>query len=96
VLIAKRLTLFKNSTVETSDFDIYRSSWRSNPNFGGAYSFPGVETNLGHWEDIAKPIKDQNWFFCGEHTYNKYRGTTHGAYLSGEVAAKMISKIKPK
>lgn len=55
-LIAKRLTLFLNRTIQTTDFDVERSSWKSNPNIGGAYSFPGVYTTLGHWEDMAKPI----------------------------------------
>ena len=89
-LIAKRLTLFMNSTVENSHVDIYRSSWRSNPNIGGAYSMPGIETNLTHWANMAKPIDDRSWFFAGEHTYGIYRGTTHGALLSGQVAAKKI------
>ena len=94
VLIAKRLTLIMNSTIQTSDFDIERSTWRSDPNFGGAYSFPGVQTNLTHWDNIAKPLQDRNWFFAGEHAYGKYRGTVHGAYLSGEVVAENILKTK--
>ena len=83
-----------NSTIQTSDFDIERSTWRSDPNFGGAYSFPGVQTNLTHWDNIAKPLQDRNWFFAGEHTYSMYRATTHGAYLSGQAAAKKIIKLK--
>jgi len=39
---------------------------------------------------MAKPIFDTNWYFCGEHTHSKYRGTVHGAYLSGEDTAKSI------
>ena len=42
LLIAKRLTIFMNSTVKANDFDIIRSNWRTNPNFGGAYSFAEV------------------------------------------------------
>ncbi len=93
-LIAQRLTLFLNTSIQTTDFDIERSSWRTNPNIGGAYSFPGIETNLGHWEDMSKPVLEQNWFFAGEHTYSMYRATTHGAYLSGQAAAKKIIKLK--
>lgn len=51
---------------------------------------PGVETELSHWTDMAKPIDERSWFFAGEHTYSIYRGTTHGALLSGQVAAKKI------
>ena len=83
-----------NSTVKANDFDIIRSNWRTNPNFGGAYSFPGVQTNLTHWDDIAKPLQNRNWFFAGEHAYGKYRATVHGSYISGEVAAKKILKLK--
>jgi hypothetical protein len=36
---------------------------------------------------MAKRIEDSNLYFCGEHTYSKYRGTVHGAYLSGINAA---------
>lgn len=95
-LIASRLTLFLNTTIQTTDFDIERSSWRTNSNIGGVYSFPGIYTTMSHWEDMAKPVEDQSWFFAGEHTYSKYRGTTHGAYLSGQHAAKAITKIKSK
>lgn len=94
VLVAKRLTLIMNSTIQTSDFDIQRTAWKSDPNFAGTYSFPGVQTNLTHWDDIARPIQDRNWFFAGEHTYSKYRGTVHGAFISGEIAAKKILKVK--
>jgi|LakMenEpi03Aug12_release.lakeMendotaPanAssembly.Ray.scaffolds.fasta_scaffold1211575_1 monoamine oxidase len=93
-LIAQRLTMFMNSTVTTDNFDIYRSSWRSNPNIGGAYSFTGVETDLSSWADMAKPLSDRSWFFAGEHTINTYRGTTHGALFSGQRAAKEIFESK--
>jgi hypothetical protein len=43
---------------------------------------------------MAKPIFDQHWYFCGEHTTSKYRGSVHGAYLSGITTAKWIkSKV---
>lgn len=29
-------------------------------------------------------------YFCGEHTHSKYRGSVHGAYLSGIEAASYI------
>lgn len=41
---------------------------------------------------MAKPIFDRNMHFCGEHTHSKYRGTVHGAYLSGLDAAICILK----
>lgn len=39
---------------------------------------------------MSKPIFSSHWYFCGEHTTSKYRGTVHGAYLSGISAAKWI------
>lgn len=41
---------------------------------------------------MAKPIFERNMYFCGEHTHSKYRGTVHGAYLSGIDAAACIIK----
>jgi hypothetical protein len=47
---------------------------------------------------MAKRIQDSNLYFCKEHTYSKYRGTVHGAYLSGISAAndvkEKVNKIK--
>lgn len=57
---------------------------------------PGIYTEISHWDDMAKPLQDRNWFFAGEHTYRIYRGTTHGALLSGKVAAKNILDLKDK
>ena len=41
---------------------------------------------------MAKRIEDSNLYFCGEHTYSKYRGTVHGAYLSGINAANEVKE----
>lgn len=41
---------------------------------------------------MAKPVFENHWYFCGEHTTSKYRGTVHGAYLSGVSAAKWIKE----
>lgn len=39
---------------------------------------------------MAKPVFSNGWYFCGEHTHSKYRGTVHGAYMSGISVAKDI------
>lgn len=39
---------------------------------------------------MAKPIFTNGWYFCGEHTNSKYRGTVHGALLSGRHASGYI------
>ena len=89
-LIAKRLRVFGDKSFSTDDFDIVRTNWRKNPNFRGTYSYSGVKTKPRHWENMAKPIFENSWYFCGEHTHSKYRGTVHGAYLSGIDTAKSI------
>jgi monoamine oxidase len=48
-----------------------------------------------HWRDIAEPVFERGWYFCGEHTHSKYRGTVHGAYLSGiDAASALMQNIK--
>lgn len=71
---------------------MYRTSWRSNPNFLGTYSYASTKTRPKHWEMMAKPIFETNWYFCGEHTTSRYRGSVHGAYLSGIFASKCLKK----
>ena len=41
---------------------------------------------------FREPV-DNKLFFAGEHTTAAYRGTVHGAYLSGVRAARQIMKI---
>ena len=89
-LIAGRLNAFSPPTITVDDFSIARSTWKSKENFGGAYSYSGVSTLPQHWENMAKPIFDKKWYFCGEHTHSKYRGTVHGGLLSGQYSAQSI------
>lgn len=38
---------------------------------------------------------NEGWYFCGDHTTRKYRGTVHGAMISGEEAANcMVKEVK--
>ncbi len=90
-IITSRLNIIlKPAVIQDNDYTIYRSSWKSKQNFGGAYSYASTDTRKIHWDNMAKPISENNWYFCGEHTYQKYRGTVHGAYLSGEAVASQI------
>ena len=94
-LIASRIKVFAEDDISINDFDIVKTSWRSNPNFAGAYSYSGVTTLPKHWRDMAEPVFERGWYFCGEHTYSKYRGTVHGAYLSGiDAAGALMKNIK--
>ena len=89
-LIAKRLSAFTEEQVSPNDFRMARTSWRTNPNFRGTYAYAATTTREKHWQDMARPVFECGWYFCGEHTTSKYRGTVHGAYLSGVHASKWI------
>ncbi|MEO0896860.1 MAG: NAD(P)/FAD-dependent oxidoreductase [Bacteroidota bacterium] len=69
-----------------------RTKWHENPYTFGSYSFarPGLGSK-GY--KLLKEDVDNKIFFAGEHTIKKYRGTVHGAYLSGIRAAKKIKRF---
>ncbi len=66
-----------------------RTKWASNPFTYGAYSFATSGARTADFDLLAQPI-NQRLFFAGEHTNRAYRGTVHGAYLSGQRAAEEI------
>lgn len=70
-----------------------RTKWNENPYSYGSYSFitKGLKNNV--FEVFETPINNKI-FFAGEHTTIDYRGTVHGAYLSGIREAKKIAKQK--
>jgi hypothetical protein len=47
-LIASRLSAITDG-VSPNDFDILRTSWRGDENFGGAYTYSAVDTYPKHW-----------------------------------------------
>nr|XP_009498508.1 PREDICTED: spermine oxidase isoform X2 [Phalacrocorax carbo] len=78
---------------------ILRSSWGSNPNFRGSYSYTQVGSSGADVEKLAKPLPyaessktaPMQVMFSGEATHRKYYSTTHGAVLSGQrEAARLI------
>lgn len=80
-------TIYGSNIPNPSQF--LRTKWNSNPYAYGAYSFASHGTRSADFEIFEKPIEDK-LFFAGEHTSRAYRGTVHGAYLSGIRAAKAI------
>ncbi|WP_459209671.1 flavin monoamine oxidase family protein [Aquimarina rhabdastrellae] len=71
-----------------------RTKWNNNKYSYGAYSFPDKISGSAAYDVFKKPIKNKI-FFAGEHTIKAYRGTVHGAYLSGiREAKKLLKKIK--
>jgi monoamine oxidase len=67
----------------------YRTKWNTNPYTYGAYSFIPKKAKNKDFKTFEKPIKGKI-YFAGEHTSILYRGTVHGAYLSGIREAKKI------
>lgn len=59
-----------------------RTKWGQNINTFGAYSFATSGTTSADFDTMATQISNKI-FFAGEHTIRDYRGTVHGAYLSG-------------
>ncbi|MFN8578200.1 MAG: NAD(P)/FAD-dependent oxidoreductase [Candidatus Sericytochromatia bacterium] len=72
--------------------NLLRTKWQSNENSFGAYSFTQVETEMQHFDDLAKEVNDK-LFFAGEHTHIDYFSTAHGAYLSGIREANKIINL---
>jgi monoamine oxidase len=62
--------------------NMLRTKWGQNINTFGSYSFASNDTTSADFDTMAKEISNK-LFFAGEHTIRDYRGTVHGAYLSG-------------
>jgi monoamine oxidase len=89
---AQNLILSKLKTMfgSVSNLKYFKATrWTADEFARGSYSFASVGTNKTHFDELAKAV-DQKIFFCGEHTNYAYKGTAHGAYLSGIRAAEEI------
>jgi monoamine oxidase len=62
--------------------NMLRTKWGQNTNSYGAYSYATNGTTTADFDTLAQSINNK-LFFAGEHTSRDYRGTVHGAYLSG-------------
>lgn len=63
--------------------------WGQDPFSVGAYSHIPPGASGDHYDALAETIGDR-LFFAGEATSQEYPGTTHGAWLSGERAARRV------
>ncbi|NJK83503.1 MAG: amine oxidase, partial [Saprospiraceae bacterium] len=59
-----------------------RTKWGQHPYTYGAYSYATNGSTSADFDTLAISV-DNKLFFAGEHTSREYRGTVHGAYLSG-------------
>ncbi len=67
---------------------LLRSAWSVDPFSLGSYSFIGVGGSLADRDALAEP--DGRRVFAGEACSRDHAGTVHGAYSSGEAAAKTL------
>lgn len=79
--------MFGNQIAEPHTFKATR--WMSDPFARGAYSHATVGGSSADFDTLGSSVSDR-LFFAGEHTHRQYRGTAHGAYLSGVRAAEQI------
>ena len=73
-------SIYGNSIPNPTSF--LRTKWGQNINSFGAYSYPTNGSTSTDFDTLANQINNKI-FFAGEHTEREYRGTVHGAYLSG-------------
>jgi len=62
--------------------------WHDDPFALGSYSVVPVGGTSGAFDGLAEP--EGRIHFAGEATSREYRGTVHGAWLSGERAAREV------
>lgn len=67
---------------------LLRSAWSVDPFSLGSYSFIGVGSSPADRDALAEP--EGRRFFAGEACSLDHAGTVHGAYSSGEAAAKAV------
>lgn len=79
-VMAQLKTIYGNSIPNSTT--MLRTKWGQNINTFGAYSFATNGTTSADFDTMATEINNK-LFFAGEHTERDYRGTVHGAYLSG-------------
>lgn len=68
---------------------LLRTRWNTNPNAYGCYSYVAAGSSSADFSTLANAVQNK-LYFAGEHTSRDYRGTVHGAYLSGQRAAEAL------
>jgi hypothetical protein len=71
------------------------STWMTEPEFLGAYSYTAPNGGGAREALIAQPLGAHGVFLAGEALFVKY-GTAHGAYITGLRAAKAVDQTLPR
>lgn len=66
------------------------SGWWTDEFSRGSYSFTAVGSGDQDREALAEPVDDRMWL-AGEAAHEQFHSTVHGAWLSGEAAAKQAT-----
>ena len=69
--------------------------WSTDPFARGSYSYPAVGGKPEDRQTLAAPVADR-LFFAGEATNAVKYATVHGAYASGQRAAKELLAVANK
>ncbi len=85
--IMENLRKIFNDAVEPSK--ILVSRWSKDPHALGSYSYATANSTPNDFAEMGKDV-NKKLFFAGEHTIFDYKGTVHGAFLTGERAAREI------
>jgi monoamine oxidase len=81
IAFGRTKTALQDSIVKT-----YIKRWSNDEFAKGAYSYAAPRTVEDHYKAFHRS-QLKVVYFAGEHTIEQYRGTVHGAYLSGRRAA---------
>ena len=87
------MTIFDSNddvTVPEEMPHMIRSGWRADPHAKGAYTYCAVGTSKDTISDAFGGGVEGRLFFAGEHTSAAYRGTVHGAFETGQKAARAV------
>ena len=72
--------------------DSVSTRWGSDPWTLGSYSYVPVGATFESYRLMARPAGER-LFFAGEATHSRFPSTVHGAFLSGQRAARQISGL---
>ncbi|XP_037296256.1 spermine oxidase [Manduca sexta] len=92
----KILRKFLNDPFVPEPLNCVCTSWKKQPYTRGSYTGIAVGASQSDVESLAQPLfrnvhdKKQVLLFAGEHTHSSFYSTAHGAYLSGQAAARRL------
>ncbi len=89
-IVANLRSIYGNDVPQPTN--MLRTRWLADEHTFGAYSFASNGTRSSDFAAFENSVNNK-LFFAGEHTSKDYRGTVHGAYLSGIREAEKMVKV---